>query len=132
MSRSPITGLELIPPTATKSSSHCLRPKNRAWGWVFPSVIPSSKVTAVEFGYRRVTLAVQCFILNYRPVVRLHASMLQNSWRDSTAETVPPLSRRRLHGGRSADGVPIDSAASIEIGAHGSWLGSCSTTSASV
>jgi len=66
MSRSRIPGLELAAPTSTKSSSHYLRLKNMAWGWVFPSVVRSSSITAVAFGHHRVSLEVQSFNLNYR------------------------------------------------------------------
>jgi sensor histidine kinase regulating citrate/malate metabolism len=47
------TGIGIDPANATKSLSRCLRPKNMAWGWVFPSAIRSSRTTAVEFGHRR-------------------------------------------------------------------------------
>src|SRR6516225_372900 len=66
MSRSRIPGSELALPTSTESSSHCLRPKNTAWGWVFPSAIRSSSITAVGFGHRRAFLEVQSFNLNCR------------------------------------------------------------------
>ena len=59
-------GIELAAPTSTKSSSHYLRLKNMAWGWVFPSVVRSSSITAVAFGYHRVSLEVRSFNLNYR------------------------------------------------------------------
>ena len=55
------TGIGIDHPTSTKSSRHCLRPKNMAWGWVFPSAIRLSRITAVESGHRPVCRAVQSF-----------------------------------------------------------------------
>src|SRR5438270_4998671 len=53
VSLSRIRVLELIHLTTRKFSNRSLRQKSTVWGWAFPFVIQSSRVTMVGFGCRR-------------------------------------------------------------------------------
>src|SRR5262245_2590008 len=86
-----IPGLELILPTPTNSSSHCLLLKNMAWGWVYRSAIRSSRIMAVEFGPRRPSAEARSFNLNCRSILP------RSQVREGSYGSDPDLSRCLRH-----------------------------------
>ena len=60
------TGIGIGPADFDRIFEPLFTTKNMAGGWVFPSAIRSSSITAVGFGHRRAFLEVQSFNLNYQ------------------------------------------------------------------